>query len=55
MASPRMQHDLEARVHVDLPRITVDQMITTHETEPPPDPTGGRDVEAEFMIRHIGF
>ena len=55
MTDPRTQHDLEARVHVDLPRITVDQMTTSEDTEPPPDPTGGRDVEAEFMIRHIGF
>ncbi|KGN37559.1 hypothetical protein [Knoellia subterranea] len=49
------QRDLEQRVHVDLPRITVDQMTTGQDTEPPPDPTGGRDVETEFMIRHIGW
>lgn len=55
MTSPQAQHDLEARVHVDLPRITVDQMTTSQDSDPPPDPTGGRDVDTEFMIRHIGF
>ena len=54
MADTGTPQDLERRVHVDLPRITVDQMTTTHDVEPPPDPTGGRDVEAEFMIRHFG-
>ena len=46
--------DLEHRVHVDLPRIAPEQMTTSQQTEPPPDPTGGRDVDAEFMIRHFG-
>ena len=49
------QHDLAQRVHVDLPRITADQMSTTQDTEPPPDPTGGRDNGTEFMIHHIGW
>ena len=47
--------DLAERVHVDLPRITVDQMSTTQDTEPPPDPTGGRAVDTEFLIRHAGW
>ena len=46
--------DLERRVHVDLPRVAPEQMTTSQQTEPPPDPTGGRDVDAEFMIRHAG-
>lgn len=46
--------DLQHRVHVDLPRIPPEQMTTSQQTEPPPDPTGGRDVDAEFMIRHAG-
>ncbi|KGN39839.1 hypothetical protein [Knoellia aerolata] len=46
--------DLAHRVHVDLPRITPEQMTTSQQTEPPPDPTGGRDVDTEFMIRHFG-
>ena len=49
------RRDLEQRVHVDLPRIPVEQMSTLQDTEPPPDPTGGRDVETEFMIRHMGW
>ena len=49
------RRDLEQRVHVDLPRIPVEEMTTAHETDPPPDPTGGRDVEAEFLIRHAGW
>lgn len=50
----RSTPDLEHRVHVDLPRIAPEQMTTSQQTEPPPDPTGGRDVDAEFMIRHFG-
>ena len=50
----RSAADLQHRVHVDLPRITVDQMTTSQQSEPPPDVTGGRDVDAEFMIRHFG-
>lgn len=53
----RTDHDGEREriVHIDLPRITPEQMTTSHPVEPPPDPTGGRDVETEFMIRHIGW
>ncbi|MFC7491384.1 MULTISPECIES: hypothetical protein [unclassified Knoellia] len=54
MADTGTPDDLAGRVHVDLPRITVDQMTTSQVTDSPPDPTGGRDVEAEFMIRHFG-
>lgn len=54
MAGTDRQHDLEARVHVDLPRITPDQMTTAQETSPPPDPAGARDTDTEFMIRHFG-
>ena len=54
MSDSEQHRDLEQRVHVDLPRIPLDQMVTSLETTPPPDPTGGRDVDAEFMIRHFG-
>ena len=54
MADSGTPRDLEQRVHVDLPRITVDQMTTSQEVAPPPDPTGGKDVDTEFMIRHFG-
>ena len=45
---------LEGRVHVDLPRITPEQMVTTQQVSPPPDPQGGRDTEQEFLLRHAG-
>ncbi|MGL5863533.1 MAG: hypothetical protein ACRCY9_20005 [Phycicoccus sp.] len=45
---------LAERVHVDLPRVLPEDMVTSHDVDPPPDPTGGRDVDAEFFIRHIG-
>ncbi|WP_404384598.1 hypothetical protein LL946_02885 [Knoellia locipacati] len=54
MPDTEQHRDLEKRVHVDLPRITPDQMVTSLETTPPPDPTGGRDVDTEFMIRPFG-
>ncbi|WP_156465256.1 heme biosynthesis protein HemY [Knoellia sp. Soil729] len=53
MCGTEKQRDLAERVHVDLPRITADEMSTTQDTEPPPDPTGGRDVDTEFMLRHM--
>lgn len=43
------------RVHVDLPRISPDQMMTSQPSDAPPDPTGGRDTETEFMLRHLGW
>jgi hypothetical protein len=46
---------LAARVQVDLPRVRPEDMTTSQDVDPPPDPTGGRDVDAEFMIRHIGW
>ena len=54
MADTGTPRDLEQRVHVDLPRIPLDQMTTSQALEPPPDPTGGKDVDTEFMIRHFG-
>jgi len=35
-------------------RIRVEDMIATQETEPPPDPTMGRDTERDFMLRNAG-
>lgn len=49
------RHDLEQRVHVDLPRVRPEEMVTTQETEPARDPRGGRDTETEFMLRNGGF
>ena len=47
--------DLEQRVHVDLPRVRPEDMVTSEQVEPPPDPSGGRDTETEFMLRHAGL
>ncbi|MGG5258560.1 hypothetical protein [Phycicoccus avicenniae] len=49
------RHDLERRVHVDLPRIAPEDMSTAQEVEAPRDPTGGRDTETEFMLRNGAF
>jgi len=36
------------------PRIRLEDMIATQQTEPPPDPTMGRDCERDFMLRNAG-
>jgi hypothetical protein len=36
-------------------RIPVEDTIATQETEPPSDPTMGRDTERDFMLRNAGF
>ncbi|HMM96669.1 hypothetical protein [Phycicoccus sp.] len=46
--------DLEHRIHVDLPRVRPEDMVTTQEVEPARDPRGGRDTETEFMLRYAG-
>ena len=48
------QKDLEQRVHVDRPRVRPEEMVVSVETTLPPDPTGGKDDDTEFMIRHFG-
>lgn len=35
-------------------RIRPEDMIAAQETEPPPDPTMGRDPERDFMLRNAG-
>jgi hypothetical protein len=35
-------------------RIRLEDTITSQETEPPPDPTMGRDTERDFMLRYAG-
>jgi hypothetical protein len=32
--------------------VALDDTIATHETDPPPDPEGGRDPERDFMLRY---
>ena len=46
--------ELERRVHVDLPRVRPEDLTTSHASEPARDPSGGRDPEAEFMLRQAG-
>ena len=46
---------LAARVHVDLPRVRPEDMVTTQDVTPPTDPMGGRDTETEFMLRNAGW
>ncbi len=36
-------------------RIPVEDTIATQDTDPPPDPTMGRDSEHDFMMRNAGF
>ena len=55
MADAKEQAGLEARVHVDLPRVRPEDMVTTHDVDPPNDPMGGRDTETEFMLRNAGW
>ena len=44
-----------ARFHKLPARIRPEDMIAVQETEPPPDPTMGRDTERDFMLRNAGF
>ncbi|MGL5865074.1 MAG: heme biosynthesis protein HemY [Dermatophilaceae bacterium] len=53
--SAEAAHVPAARVHVELPRVRFEDMVTGQDADPPPDPTGGRDIEAEFFIRHVGW
>lgn len=46
---------VEALDYSSLPeRVRPEQMVTTQEVEPAPDPRGGRDTETEFMLRNAG-
>ncbi|HET6968324.1 MAG TPA: hypothetical protein VFI44_08615 [Ornithinibacter sp.] len=47
--------DLEKRVHVDLPRVRPEDMVTTQEVVPARDPEGGRNTDMEFMTRNAGW
>ena len=47
--------DLERRVHVDLPRVRPEDMVTTQQVDPPGDPEGGRNTDMEFMTRNAGW
>ncbi len=47
--------DLEERVHLDLPRIRPEDMVTTQEVVPARDPEAGRNTDMEFMTRNAGW
>jgi hypothetical protein len=32
--------------------IRVEDTVAIHDADPPPDPTGGRDPETDFMLRY---
>jgi hypothetical protein len=36
-------------------RIAPEDMTTTQDIDPGPDPRGGRDTDTEFMLRNAGF
>jgi hypothetical protein len=36
-------------------RIAPEDMTTTQDVDPGPDPRGGRDTDTEFMLRNAGF
>jgi hypothetical protein len=48
--------DRPARPSADYRRlpdpVDLDATIATHETDPAPDPDGGRDPERDFMLRY---
>ena len=56
------RRDGHRKVHRPLPdfselpeRVRPEDMVTTQEVEPAPDPQGGRDTETEFVLRNAGF
>jgi hypothetical protein len=36
-------------------RVRPEELVTTQDVDPGPDPRGGRDTETEFMLRNAGF
>ena len=51
----RGRQELAGRVHVDVPRVLPEDMVTTQAVDPPPDPEGGRNTDMEFMTRNAGW
>jgi len=51
----REQTERQSRRFTHLPdRVDPRDMITSHQTEPPRDPEGGRDTDRDFMLRYGG-
>ncbi|HEY7719672.1 MAG TPA: hypothetical protein VH915_12995 [Pedococcus sp.] len=36
-------------------RVRPEDLVTTQDVDPGPDPRGGRDTETEFLLRNAGF
>ncbi|HYS38707.1 MAG TPA: hypothetical protein VEO01_24060 [Pseudonocardiaceae bacterium] len=49
--TPPPKPDPERFKHLPEP-VKPQDMITSQETEPPPDPEGGRDTNTDFMLRY---
>ena len=46
-------HQLPGRDFTHLPpRVRLEETVATHDVEPVPDPTSGKDTETEFVLRH---
>lgn len=54
-AEPESREHLAHRVHMDLQRVSPDEMTTAQAVDPGRDPQGGRDTETEFMLRNGGL
>jgi hypothetical protein len=52
--APREEHELPDFTRLP-ERIAPEEMTTTHDVDPGPDPRGGRDTDTEFMLRNAGF
>ena len=53
--TPRRQVEHELPDFTHLPeRVAPEDLTTTHDVDPGPDPRGGRDTDTEFMLRNAG-
>ena len=53
-AQPRRPRRLPDFTHLPA-RVRPEELLTTQDVDPGPDPSGGRDTETEFMLRNAGF
>jgi hypothetical protein len=49
--APRPAQDPERFKHLPAP-VDPKDLVTTQETEPPPDPEGGRNTDTDFLLRY---
>jgi hypothetical protein len=50
-STPDVKPDPDRFKHLPEP-VDPAEMVTTQDSEPPPDPEGGRDTDRDFMIRY---